>query len=99
MKKIFAIMFFVMMVIPLSACGRIQIKESRLTDYISTESIPPTNEKDAVDSQPKKPDGNDIISNNAAGATWLSGTRLNGGISRSETANWINGLGLNITAQ
>lgn len=34
-----------------------------------------------------------------SGATWLSGTRLNGGISRSETANWINGLGLNITAQ
>lgn len=68
MKKIFAIMFFVMMVIPLSACGRIQIKESRLTDYISTEIIPPTNEKDAMDSQSKKPSGNDIISNNAAGA-------------------------------
>lgn len=68
MKKIFAMMFFVMMVIPLSACGRIQIKESRLTDYISTESIPPTNEKEAVDSQSKKPDGNNIISNNAAGA-------------------------------
>ncbi len=33
------------------------------------------------------------------GATWLSGTRLNGGASRSSVVEWINGLGLNITAQ
>lgn len=34
-----------------------------------------------------------------SGATWLSGTRLNGGASRSSVAEWINELGLNITAQ
>lgn len=34
-----------------------------------------------------------------SGATWLSGTRLNGGASRSSVAEWINGLGLDITAQ
>ena len=33
------------------------------------------------------------------GAAWLSGTRLNGGASRSSVAEWINGLGLDITAQ
>ena len=34
-----------------------------------------------------------------SGATWLSGTRLNGNASRSSVAVWINGLGLDITAQ
>lgn len=34
-----------------------------------------------------------------SGATWLSGTRLNGSDSRSTVAEWINGLGLNITAE
>lgn len=34
-----------------------------------------------------------------SGATWLSGTRLNGGTSRSSVVEWINGLGLDITAQ
>ena len=34
-----------------------------------------------------------------SGATWLSGSRLNGGASRSSVVAWINGLGLNITAQ
>lgn len=34
-----------------------------------------------------------------SGAAWLSGTRLNGGDSRSTVAEWINGLGLNITAE
>lgn len=34
-----------------------------------------------------------------SGATWLSGTRLNGGASRSSVVEWINGLGLDITAQ
>ena len=34
-----------------------------------------------------------------SGATWLSGTRLNGNASRSSVAEWINGLGLDITAQ
>lgn len=34
-----------------------------------------------------------------SGATWLSGTRLSGGASRSSVAEWINGLGLDITAQ
>ena len=33
------------------------------------------------------------------GATWLAGTRLNGGSSRDEIAEWINGLGLGITAE
>lgn len=32
-------------------------------------------------------------------ATWLSGTRLSGGSSRDKIADWVNGLGLNITAQ
>lgn len=34
-----------------------------------------------------------------SGATWLSGTRLNVNASRSSVAEWINGLGLDITAQ
>lgn len=34
-----------------------------------------------------------------SGATWLSGTRLNGGASHNSVAEWINGLGLDITAQ
>lgn len=34
-----------------------------------------------------------------SGATWLSGTRLNSGASHSSIVEWINGLGLNITAQ
>lgn len=33
------------------------------------------------------------------GATWLSGTRLNSGASRSSVSEWINGLGLDIAAQ
>lgn len=34
-----------------------------------------------------------------SGATWLSGSRLTGGESRSSVVEWIGGLGLNITAQ
>lgn len=34
-----------------------------------------------------------------SGATWLFGTRLNSGASHSSVVEWINGLGLNITAQ
>lgn len=34
-----------------------------------------------------------------SGATWLSGTRLNGGSSRSEIVDWVNGLGLDIKAE
>lgn len=34
-----------------------------------------------------------------SGATWLSGTRLNGSASRDSVAEWINGLGLNITVE
>lgn len=34
-----------------------------------------------------------------SGATWLSGKRLNSGASRSSVVEWINGLGLDITAQ
>lgn len=34
----------------------------------------------------------------ADGGTWLSGTRLSGGVSRDSVADWINGLGLDITA-
>lgn len=33
------------------------------------------------------------------GATWLSGTRLNGGSSRDIIVEWVNGLGLDIIAQ
>lgn len=33
------------------------------------------------------------------GATWLSGTRLNGGSSHETIVDWINGLGLNIKAE
>lgn len=33
------------------------------------------------------------------GATWLPGTRLNGGSSHEAIVDWVNGLGLNITAQ
>lgn len=31
-----------------------------------------------------------------SGATWLSGTRLNGGASSNEISDWVSGLGLNI---
>lgn len=34
-----------------------------------------------------------------SGATWLSGTRLNGSASQDSITEWINGLGLNITAE
>ncbi len=34
-----------------------------------------------------------------SGAEWLSGTRLNGSSSKDSVAEWINGLGLNITAE
>lgn len=33
------------------------------------------------------------------GATWLSGTRLNGGSSRETIVDWVNGLGLDIKAE
>lgn len=33
------------------------------------------------------------------GANWLSGERLDGDSSRDEIAAWINGLGLNISAE
>ena len=33
------------------------------------------------------------------GATWLSGTRLNGGSSHEEVVDWVNGLGLNLQAE
>lgn len=33
------------------------------------------------------------------GTEWLSGTRLNGGSSHEEIADWVNGLGLDITAE
>lgn len=33
------------------------------------------------------------------GATWLSGTRLDGGSSRETIVDWVNGLGLNIKAE
>ena len=33
------------------------------------------------------------------GATWLPGTRLNGGSSHETIVDWVNGLGLNIKAQ
>lgn len=33
------------------------------------------------------------------GATWLSGTRLNGGSSRDAIVKWVNGLGLDVTVQ
>lgn len=34
-----------------------------------------------------------------SGAQWLAGTRLNGNASRSDIVNWINDLGLDITAE
>jgi len=34
-----------------------------------------------------------------SGATWLSGTRLDGNASRSSIIEWVNGLGLDLTAQ
>ena len=34
-----------------------------------------------------------------SGAEWLSGKRFNGGTSRSDIIDWVNGLGLNITAE
>lgn len=34
-----------------------------------------------------------------SGATWLSGTQLNGSASKDSIAKWINGLELNITAE
>ena len=33
------------------------------------------------------------------GATWLSGTRLNGGSSHETIVDWVNGLGLDIKAE
>lgn len=33
------------------------------------------------------------------GATWLSGTRLNGGSSRETIVDWVNGLGLDLKAE
>ena len=33
------------------------------------------------------------------GATWLPGTRLNGGSSHETIVDWVNGLGLNIEAE
>lgn len=33
------------------------------------------------------------------GATWLSGTRLNGGSSREQIVDWVNGLGLDVKAE
>lgn len=35
----------------------------------------------------------------SGGATWISGTRFNGGASRSAVVEWINSLGLSIAAQ
>ena len=34
-----------------------------------------------------------------SGATWLSGTRFGGSTDQSEIAQWINGLGLNVSAE
>ena len=35
----------------------------------------------------------------AGSGTWLSGTRLNGNASKGDIVDWINGLGLNVTAE
>ena len=35
----------------------------------------------------------------AGGGTWLSGTRLNANTSRSDAAEWVNGLDLGVTAE
>ena len=35
----------------------------------------------------------------ASGATWLEGQRFSGGTSRSVLIQWVNGLGLDITAK
>ena len=35
----------------------------------------------------------------ASGASWLSGRRLNSGVSQSEIAQWVNGLELGISAE
>ena len=35
----------------------------------------------------------------ASGASWLSGQRLNSGVSQSEIAQWVNGLGLELSAE
>jgi hypothetical protein len=34
-----------------------------------------------------------------SGANWLSGNRLDGGSSREEIVDWVNGLGLDVTAK
>lgn len=38
------------------------------------------------------------LQSSASGATWLSGRRLNSGVSQSEIAEWVNGLELGISA-
>ncbi len=39
------------------------------------------------------------LQSSARGATWLSGRRLNSGVSQSEIAEWVNGLGLELSAE
>lgn len=39
------------------------------------------------------------LQSSASGATWLSGRRLSGGVSQSEVAEWVNGLGLELSAE
>ncbi len=39
------------------------------------------------------------LAQSTSGANWLDGTRLNGSASESEVVRWINGLGLDITAE
>lgn len=39
------------------------------------------------------------LQSSASGATWLSGRRLNSGVSQSEIAEWVNGLGLELPAE
>ena len=39
------------------------------------------------------------LQSSASGATWLSGRRFGGGVSQSEIAEWVNGLGLELSAE
>lgn len=39
------------------------------------------------------------LQGSTSGANWLSGRRLNSGVSQSEIAEWVNGLGLELSAE
>lgn len=90
MKKRMVILFSILMILGFAACGY-----AESADVSESEGNPEEHIADGLNA-----DIYEIVPEALTdGATWLPGTRLNGGSSHETIVDWINGLGLNIKAE